>query len=226
MIKLAEKLEVKPYNIQKLLYQLQHHTKDDIAYTLDQESFILQVQKIPSASHVFELSQEMLLETRKIEKNLVQKLNCMYFSARKVSLPSIDYMIKKEKELEDPSGMYIDFSKKLNNLINLYFQGRRGEDIELKIAGSHEERALMMPLLYIEDEQTEADLSNDIIELLDDYTGPINTLKRNKLMNPASRMKPIDVVKVLMGIRSTREAVQKYTYDSRFWAKLHEYDYE
>lgn len=150
----------------------------------------------------------------------------MYFSARKVSLPSIDYMIKKEKELEDPSGMYIDFSKKLNNLINLYFQGRRGEDIELKIAGSHEERALMMPLLYIEDEQTEADLSNDIIELLDDYTGPINTLKRNKLMNPASRMKPIDVVKVLMGIRSTREAVQKYTYDSRFWAKLHEYDYE
>lgn len=76
----------------------------------------------------------------------------MYFSARKVSLPSFDYMMKKEKELEDPSGMYIDFSKRLNTLINLYFQGRKGEDIELKIAGSQEERALMMPLLYIEDE--------------------------------------------------------------------------
>ena len=128
--------------------------------------------------------------------------------------------------MEDPSGMYIDFSKRLNTLINLYFQGRKGEDIELKIAGSQEERALMMPLLYIEDEQTREDLSRDMKELLDDYTGPSNKLKRNKLMNPSSRMKPIDVVKVLMGIRSTREAVQKYTYDSRYWAKLHEYDYE
>lgn len=168
----------------------------------------------------------MLLETRKIEKNLVQKLNCMYFCARKVSLPSVDYMMKKEKELEDPSGMYIDFSKRLNTLINLYFQGRKGEDIELKIAGSQEERALMMPLLYIEDEETSERLSEEMKDLLDDYTGPTNKLKRNKLMNPSHRMKPIDVVKVLMGIRSTREAVQKYTYDSRYWAKLHEYDYE
>lgn len=94
----------------------------------------------------------MLEETRKIEKNLVQKLNCMYFAARKVSLPSIDCMMKKEKELEDPASMYIGFSKKLNDLINLYFSGRKGEDIELKIAGNQEERALMMPLLYIEDE--------------------------------------------------------------------------
>lgn len=51
-------------------------------------------------------------------------------------MPSVDYMMKKEKELEDASGMYIGFSKKLNDLINLYFQGRKDEDIELKIAGS------------------------------------------------------------------------------------------
>ena len=43
----------------------------------------------------------MLLETRKIEKNLVQKLNCMYFASRKVSLPSVDYMLRKEAEAED-----------------------------------------------------------------------------------------------------------------------------
>ena len=63
-------------------------------------------------------------------------------------------------------------------------------------------------------------------DLLDDYVGPLDKVKRNKIANPANRMKPIDVVKVLMGIRSTREAVQRYTYVSTFWAKLHEYDYE
>lgn len=45
-------------------------------------------------------------------------------------------------------------------------------------------------------------------------------------MNPANRMKAIDVVKVLMGIRSTREVVQAYAYKSTHWAKLQEYDYE
>ena len=64
----------------------------------------------------------MLAETRLIEKNMVQKLNSMYFAARKVSFPSIGYMLKKESELEDNAKqMYIDTSLKLNDLINLYF---------------------------------------------------------------------------------------------------------
>ena len=53
----------------------------------------------------------MLRETRKIEMNLVAKLNCMYFAARKVSVPSVDYMMKKEKEMgEESVSMYIGFS--------------------------------------------------------------------------------------------------------------------
>ena len=84
---------------------------------------------------------------------------------------------------------------------------------------------MMMPLLYIEDEDTKKQLSKDMINLLEDYqSGKKWTSK--KLMNPANRMKSIDVVKVLMGIRSTREAVQQYAYNSPHWAKLHEYDYE
>lgn len=47
-----------------------------------------------------------------------------------------------------------------------------------------------------------------------------------KLQNHANRMKPMDVVKVLMGIRSTREAVLNFQYNDTHWAKLHEYDYE
>ena len=39
-------------------------------------------------------------------------------------------------------------------------------------------------------------------------------------------MKPLDVAKVLMGIYSQRDSVKQFTYDGKFWAKLHEYDYE
>jgi len=89
-------MRVKPYSIPKMLYQIQHNGKDDIAYELDQESFVLEFTSIPAPINIFGLSQDMLKETRSIEKNLVQKLNCMYFASRKVSLPSIDFMLKKE----------------------------------------------------------------------------------------------------------------------------------
>jgi len=97
---------------------------------MDQESFILELSRIPHPTHICELSQDMLFETRKIEKNLVAKLNCMYFAARKVSLPNVDYMMRKEKELEEQEEessqqMYIDFSKRLNDLINVYFRAEK-----------------------------------------------------------------------------------------------------
>ena len=49
-------------------------------------------------------------------------------------------MIRKENELEDEERkssqkMYLDFSQKLNCLINTYFGAERNEDIEIKIAG-------------------------------------------------------------------------------------------
>lgn len=65
----------------------------------------------------------MLAATNKIENALVQKLNCMYFVARKVSMTSVEAMQKKEK-MQDGSKekMYLDFSKQLNDLINVYFK--------------------------------------------------------------------------------------------------------
>ena len=118
---MALKLGVKPYNIPKILYSLQHSSQDDIAYDLDNESFILEFLRIPHQTQIFELSEEMLQATRDIEKNMISKLNCMYFAAKKVSLPTIEYMLKKEGQSEDPEKMYIDFSQRLNDLINLYF---------------------------------------------------------------------------------------------------------
>ena len=69
-----------------------------------------------------QLALDMLAATRKIEQALVSKLNCMYFVARKVSLPSVDAMLKKEKSSpEAKKEMYYAFSKQLNQLINVYF---------------------------------------------------------------------------------------------------------
>ncbi len=64
-----------------------------------------------------------MTETRRIERNMIQKLNCMYFVAKKVSLPTVDFMLKKEKSEDKDGGveMYTRFSKELNDLINMYF---------------------------------------------------------------------------------------------------------
>ena len=67
-----------------------------------------------------DLSQEMLSETRRIEKNMMQKLNCMYFVSRRISMPSVENMLKKEKQ-ENAVGKYKNYSRQLNDLINLYF---------------------------------------------------------------------------------------------------------
>ena len=68
------------------------------------------------------IANAMLTATRHIESALSQKLNCMYFVARRVSLPSIDVLLKKEKQCDEAAKeMYLDFSRKLNELINIYF---------------------------------------------------------------------------------------------------------
>jgi hypothetical protein len=71
LLELADVLNVKPYNIPKLLYQKQHDGTDNMTYELDRESFILEFFRIPNQRSIYELSQEMLRETRLIEQNLV-----------------------------------------------------------------------------------------------------------------------------------------------------------
>lgn len=131
LLELAELLGVKPYNIPKILYSMQHSGSENMTYDLDNECFILEFIRIPSQANIYQLSQDMLAETRSIEKNLVQKLNSMFFAARKVSLPSVSFMLKKESDLEEEQpgsskAMYLDFSRKLNDLINLYFSASKG----------------------------------------------------------------------------------------------------
>lgn len=65
--------------------------------------------------------------------------------------------------------MYLEFSAALNELINTYFMIEKEEDMEIQIAGSEEERNLMMPLLYIESHRGKNELESEIKKILKDY---------------------------------------------------------
>lgn len=119
---------------------------------------------------------------------------------------------------------YVESSKELNQLINLYFSAGSNEDIELKIAGDADERQCLMPLLYIDgDERAKESISADMCRLLKEYHQGEDD---SRILLPSNRMKPLDIVKVLMGINSQREAVRRFQQSHILWAKCHEYDYE
>ena len=100
----------------------------------------------------------------------------MYFVAKKVSLPTVEYMLKKEKSDDKDGGeeMYTNFSKQLNDLINMYFTiSKEGkivymltdlENMEIQIAGSEEERNIMMPLVYINSHREKANVEVNKID--------------------------------------------------------------
>ena len=55
----------------------------------------------------------------------------MYFIARKISLPTIEVLMKKEKT-EDVDQLYRGFTKEVNSLINKYFNiSDEGKIIEI-----------------------------------------------------------------------------------------------
>ena len=93
-----------------------------MTYDVDHKSFIVQVFQLPQSNDVTRLASVMLEATRRIESALIQKLNCAYFVARKVSMPTIEAMMKKERvDVNAAKEMYLNFSQQLNELINLYF---------------------------------------------------------------------------------------------------------
>ena len=94
--------------------------------------------------------------------------------------------------------------------------------MEVQIAGSEEERNLMMPLLYIDSSREKSSLESQIKQIL---TGYHHGMSKSHSLDPNNRMKPLDVTKVLMGIMSSRENVKRYQNDPSAWAKRQEYCY-
>jgi len=143
----------------------------------------------------------------------------MYFVARRISMPNVEHMLKREKA-EDHVAMYKGFSKQLNELINLYFSVTDEETIEEQIAGSAEERSMMMPLSYIKNSREKATVEGEIRSLLKDYHED-----GSNSIEAQDRIKPLDIVKVLMGIYSDRANIKRFR-DHRLWSKYQEFDYD
>ena len=176
------------------------------------------------------MANAMLAETREIEQNLISKLNCTYLAARQVSMPTLEYMLNKEAEEADPTQFFKGFSVKINELINAYFGANYGkfefkltflDDVEIAVAGSEQDRNQMMPLLYVDRDDCEEE-KTAIRDVLDAAHSGETDQALEKIGN---RMKPIDVVKVLMGIHSQKEHIKRFMYKSPLWAKLQEHDF-
>ena len=75
------------------------------------------------------------------------------------------------------------------------------------MAGSEEERNLMMPTCYVDSFRDKAELESEVKKILREYH---HGMAASEWFNPNNRMKPLDVTKVLMGIRSKRENVMRF----------------
>ena len=95
--------------------------------------------------------------------------------------------------------------------------------MEIQIAGSEEERNELIPLCYIETHREKAELESEVKQILRDYH---HGMPAGAWRDPANRMKPLDVTKVLMGIQSSRENVRRFQNNASVWAKRTEYSYE
>jgi hypothetical protein len=69
--------------------------------------------------------------------------------------------------------------------------------MEIDIAGSVEERNMMMPLLYIDSHREKSELESQVKSILKSFHSDHTDVQ---MMDPANRMKPLDAVKILMGI--------------------------
>ena len=79
-----------------------------------------------------------------------------------------------------------------------------------------------MPLLYVNFDDCQKE-RGDIVEVLDESHA---SEKEDAILNVANRLKPMDCVKVLMGIQSNKECVKRFAWKSSLWARLQEYDFE
>lgn len=68
---LAYNLNISPFQIPKILFNMQSQVDQEITYETDQEAFVLKIIHIPSQGQTLDLSQEMLAETRRIERNTI-----------------------------------------------------------------------------------------------------------------------------------------------------------
>lgn len=82
-----------------------------------------------------------------------------------------------------------------------------------------------MPVQYIDSSKEKAEVQSEIRRLLKEFHDQTGGM-RGAGLDPTDRMKPLDVVKVMMGVYSERATVKRFMNNSRVWAKYQENDYE
>ena len=80
-----------------------------------------------------------------------------------------------------------------------------------------------MPTCYVDSFRDKAELESEVKKILRGYH---HGMAASEWFNPNNRMKPLDVTKVLMGIRSKRENVMRFEQDNTVWGRRKEYDYQ
>lgn len=104
----------------------------------------------------------------------------------------------------------------MNDLINQYFGIEDDEiDMEVQIAGGKEKRDELMPLVYVSSSRERANVDSNIKQVLREYHD-----SNQSIIDSNNRMKPLDVVKVMMGIYSDRECIKRFMNNSRVWARF------
>jgi hypothetical protein len=104
----------------------------------------------------------------------------------------------------------------------MYFSVSDEAKIEEQIAGDAEERAIMMPLRYITTFRDKSEVESEIKVILKDF----HEGQKGDAIEANERMKPLDIVKIMMGIYSERANIKRFMNNSKVWAKFQEYDYE
>lgn len=139
-------------------------------------------------------------------------------------MPTVEHMMKKEKIDDNPQKMYMGFSAQLNDLINLYFSVMNEDEIEVKVAGDEENRKLMMPVQYITSFKDKATCESEMRLILKEFHEEHGASGGS--LDPTDRMKPLDLVKIMMGVYSERANIKRFMNNTRIWAKYQDFDYD
>jgi hypothetical protein len=93
--------------------------KEICTYELKDPVFVLLVKRI--GVNIPDIAEELLEVQRILEYQVVEKIDCMYVTARLLSLPSVDAYLKEYEKYLDFDHPNIEHSAKLNSQIDKYF---------------------------------------------------------------------------------------------------------
>ena len=224
------KMKIPPFEIPRILNDLQYREK--LTFDLEKDSFWFHAYRLKS--NIPEISNMLYDQAMKIEDNAIRKLNSIYIASRRLSVKSIDYVLKvreSQKKIEEGTfnriekslaEVNIEHSNDMNQLINTYFLTDDFENIEHVLAGEMEVNDFI-PVKRIDSSKEIRDLSEHVVKLSNESRPVESTsFSDNKTVKGYTC---IEIVKILLGISSKSITIALYK-DNTSWGRYKEYDYK